>query len=110
MSKFLKNKVKILHVADMHNRHKGRLFYSFGKKINNGFIKNDFNVIQISDRDFLQTNIFNYKKQFFISYIDETIQNFSPDIILFGHVDSLNESDFLIMLKLIKKDTKIKIF
>ena len=103
MSKFLKNKVKILHVADMHNRHKGRLFYSFGKKINNGFIKNDFNVIQISDRDFLQTNIFNYKKQFFISYIDETIQNFSPDIILFGHVDSLNESDFLYLKNKYKK-------
>jgi len=90
----MKKIVKILHIADMHNRHKGRLFYSSGKKINNGFIKNDYNVLQISDRDFLQSNIFNYKKPFFISYIDKTIQNFLPDIILFGHVDALNEDDF----------------
>ena len=88
------NTPKILHIADTHNRHRGRLFYSSGKKINNGFIKNDYNVIQISDRDFLQSNIFNYKKPLFISFIDKTIENFSPDIILFGHVDSLNEDDF----------------
>ena len=92
---YLKSKtIKILHIADMHNRHKGRLFYSTGKKINNGFIKNDYNVLQISDRDFLQSNIFNYKKPLFISFIDKTIENFAPDIILLGHVDSLNEDDF----------------
>ena len=86
--------LKILHIADMHNRHNGRLYYSSGKKINNGFIKNDYNVLQISDRDFLQSNIFNYKKKSFISHINETILNFKPKIILFGHVDSLNEKDF----------------
>ena len=90
----MKKSVKILHIADMHNRHRGRLFYSSGKKINNGFIKNDYNVLQISDRDYLQSNIFNYKKPLFLSYIDKTIENFYPDIILFGHVDSLNENDF----------------
>lgn len=90
----MKKIFKILHIADMHNRHKGRLFYSSGKKINNGFIKNNYNVLQISDRDFLQSNIFNYKKPLFISHIDKTIKNFLPDIILFGHVDSLNEGDF----------------
>ena len=94
MSNFLKRAVKILHIADMHNRHKGRLFYSTGKKINNGFVKNNYNVLQISDRDYLQSNIFNYKKPFFLSYINKTIKNFSPDIILFGHVDSLNKDDF----------------
>ena len=90
--------IKILHIADMHQRHQGRLFYSTGKKINNGFIKNDYNVLQISDRDFLQSNILNYKKNTFINYIHNTILNFSPNIILFGHVDSLNEKD-LFMLK-----------
>jgi len=94
MSKITQKGVKILHIADMHNRHKGRLFYSSGKKINNGFVKNNYNVIQISDRDYLQSNILNYKKPFFLSYINKTIQNFSPDIILFGHVDSLNNDDF----------------
>ena len=88
-----RNKVKILHIADMHQRHQGRLYYSTGKKINNGFIKNDYNVLQISDRDFLQTNILNYKKNIFLNYINNTIINFSPDIVLFGHVDSLDAKD-----------------
>ena len=90
----IKEGIKILHVADMHNRHNGRLFYSSGKKLNNGFLKNNFNVLQISDRDFLQRNIFNYKKISFISHLNKTIDNFKPSIILFGHVDSLNEDDF----------------
>lgn len=85
--------VKILHVADMHLRHNGRLYYGTGKKLNNGFIKNNFNVLQISDRDFLQSNIFNYKKKLFLNYLENTIANFSPDVILFGHVDALNEKD-----------------
>lgn len=85
--------IKILHIADMHQRHQGRLYYSTGKKINNGFIKNNYNVFQISDRDFLQTNIFNYKKSIFLDYIEKSILNFYPDIILFGHVDSLNQKD-----------------
>ncbi len=85
--------VKILHIADMHLRHSGRLFYGTGKKINNGFIKNNINVLQISDRDYLQSNIFNYKKRLFVDYIISTIHNFIPDIVLFGHVDSLNQKD-----------------
>ena len=86
--------IKLLHIADMHNRHNGRLFYSTGKKLNNGFLKNNVNVLQISDRDFLQTNIFNLKKNKFLSNIKDTISNFNPKIILFGHVDSLTERDF----------------
>ena len=64
MNLFSKKGTKILHIADMHQRHQGRLFYSSGKKINNGFIKNNFNVLQISDRDFLKSNVFNYKKKY----------------------------------------------
>ena len=90
----IKEGLKILHVADMHNRHNGRLYYSTGKKLNNGFIKNHFNVLQISDRDFLQKNIFNYKKKSFLNHLSNTIDNFKPDMILFGHVDSLDEEDF----------------
>ena len=99
MSEFLKEGIKILHIADMHNRHNGRLFYSTGKKINNGFVKNNFNVLQISDRDFLKSNFLIFNKPLFLSYINKTIQNFSPHIILFGHVDSLNEDDFLYLKK-----------
>ena len=94
MTLLSKKGIKILHIADMHNRHQGRLFYSTGKKLNNGFIKNNFNILQISDRDFLQSNIFNYKKIHFINHINNTIHNFNPDIVLFGHVDSLSQKDF----------------
>ncbi len=98
------NNIKILHIADMHMRHNGRLFYSSVKKINNGFIKNNFNVLQISDRDNLKGNILNYKKKSFIKTIYSNIDNFDPDIILFGHVDSLNQDDFYnIKLKYKKK-------
>ena len=97
--------VKILHIADMHFRHQGRLYYSTGKKLYNGFIKNNYNVLQISDRDFLQSNIFNYKKKIFINYLENTISNFLPDVILFGHVDSLNEKD---LFRLKDKYKKIK--
>ena len=105
MNLFSKKGTKILHIADMHQRHQGRLFYSSGKKINNGFIKNNFNVLQISDRDFLKSNVFNYKKNSFINHIYNTIKNFNPDIILFGHVDSLNEKD-IYELKNDHKDVK----
>jgi len=105
MTLLCKRGIKILHIADMHNRHAGRLFYSIGKKLNNGFIKNDFNVIQISDRDFLKSNIFNYKKPLFKDYIKKNIINFKPDIVLFGHVDSLNHNDFF-QLRLDHKNIK----
>ena len=45
------SKLKILHITDLHFRHNGRLFYSTGKKINNGLILNGHNVLNISDRD-----------------------------------------------------------
>ena len=52
--------IKILHITDLHFRHNGRLFYSTGKKINNGLILNGHNVLNISDRD-----LTNQKKKYF---------------------------------------------
>ena len=49
----LKRPLKILHIADMHLRHLGRLFYSTGRKISLGFIKNNINLLQLGDRDLL---------------------------------------------------------
>jgi len=91
-------KFKILHISDMHLRHNGRLFYSTGKKINNGLILNGHNVLQISDRDITnQTkNIFDIGgKKYLFSRIVRTIENFKPDLILFGHVDRLDNDNFL---------------
>ena len=65
--------IKILHITDMHFRHKGRLFYSTGKKINNGLILNGHNVLNISDGDLTsqKKNIFDFynKKYIFFGMI-----------------------------------------
>ena len=74
-------KIKILHIADMHFRHMGRLFYSTARKLNNGFILNGYNVLQISDRDILHRNknaaIFFY----FIQFEPNTVQGYTVKVI-----------------------------
>ena len=91
-------KIKIIHITDLHFRHGGRLFYSTGKKINNGLILNGHNVINISDRDMTsqRRNIFDIgSKKFLYNQIVKNIENFKPDLILFGHVDRLGYENFL---------------
>ena len=48
----LKN-LKILHITNFNERFDGRLHYNTGKRINNGFVREGFNVLSLSDRDFL---------------------------------------------------------
>ena len=86
-------KYKILHITDLHFRHNGRLFYSTGKKINNGLILNGHNVLNISDRDLTsqKKNIFDIgSKKYLHDRIIQNIDNFKPDIMLLGHVDRLD--------------------
>lgn len=89
--------VKIIHITDLHQRHSARLFYSTGKKINNGFVKNGHNVINISDRDLTNQskNIFDISgRKVLFREIIKNIENFKPDLIIFGHVDRLDEESF----------------
>ena len=89
---------KILHITDLHFRHNGRLYYSTGKKLNNGLILNGHNVLNISDRDITsqKRNIFDIgSKKFLLEQILKNIENFKPDLILFGHVDRLDYESFL---------------
>ena len=89
---------KILHVANFNENADGRLFYSFANKINNGFIKNNHVVEIISDRSYLKINksIFNpfNNNQKFNNKILNTLKNFSPDMLLIGHVFNINEKVF----------------
>jgi len=89
----LKRPLKILHIADMHLRHLGRLFYSTGRKISLGFIKNNINLLQLGDRDLLSGTLLN-RNSFLYDAIKKSIINFKPDIVLFGHVDNLDYKDF----------------
>lgn len=94
--------IKILHITDLHFRHNGRLFYSTGKKINNGLILNGHNVLNISDRDLTnqKKNIFDIGgKKILLNTIIENIENFKPHMVLFGHVDRLNYLSFLELKK-----------
>jgi len=94
---FSKNK-KILHIANFNENSDGRLYYSFANKINNGFIKNNHTLETISDRFYLKSNktIFNpfIDKEKFNIKILNTLKNFSPDLMLIGHVFNIDENVF----------------
>jgi len=99
---------KILHIADLHIRHFSRLFYSTGKKINNGLILNGHNVVNISDRDITNQNknIFDIgSRKLLFNIITQNIENFKPDLIIMGHVDRINYETFY---KLKEKYTSIR--
>ena len=101
-------KFKILHIADLHIRHFSRLFYSTGKKINNGLILNGHNVVNISDRDITNQNknIFDIgSRKLLFNVIIQNIENFKPDLIIMGHVDRINYETFY---KLKEKYTSIR--
>ncbi len=85
---------KILHIANFNENADGRLYYSFANKLNNGFIKNNYIVQTISDRFFLKLNRsllqpFNPINKFNEKILN-TLKNFSPNVLLIGHVFNIN--------------------
>ena len=102
------NNKRILHIANFNENSDGRLFYSFSNKLNNGFIKNNHIVETISNRSFLKSNRsliqpFSPTKKFNDKILN-TIKNFSPHIVVIGHVFSINDEVFTYC-----KDNNIKI-
>ena len=90
----LNKPLKVLHIADLHLRHNSRLHYATIKKLNFGFIKNNINLQNISDRDITKFN----KKitditgtKYLEKVIFENFNNFKPDICLIGHVDNISK-------------------
>ena len=93
------NKKRILHIANFNENSDGRLYYSFANKLNNGFIKNNNIVETISNRSFLKSNRsliqpFSPIKKFNDKILN-TIKNFSPHIIVIGHVFNINDEVFI---------------
>ena len=87
---------RVLHVANFNENADGRLYYSFANKLNNGFIKNNYIVQNISDRYFLKSNRsllqpFNTVNKFNEKILN-TLKNFSPHLLLIGHVFNINET------------------
>ena len=92
------NNKRILHIANFNENSDGRLYYSFANKLNNGFIKNNHIVETISNRSFLKSNRsliqpFSPTKKF-NDKIFNTIKNFSPHIIIIGHVFNISDNIF----------------
>ncbi len=83
-------KLKILHITNFNYRYFGRLQYNTGVRLNNGFIREGHNVLSLSDRDLVS-----YTKslrdpsgsKYLNKLIKNTIENFTPDIVILGHAD-----------------------
>ncbi len=89
------NQKRVLHIANFNENADGRLYYSFANKLNNGFIKNNYIVQTISDRFFLKLNRsilqpFNTANKFNEKILN-TLKNFSPHVLLIGHVFNISD-------------------
>ena len=96
--------MKILHVSNFGDKHNGRLYWNQCFKISNGFVRNGHNVYNFSDRDKSRLSVLNKFNQNSSVQKDllETIKNFNPDLIVFGHADRVN----LNTLEIIRKKNK----
>ncbi len=91
--KIQNKKLKILHVTNFNERHNGRLFYNTGRRINNGFIRLNHNVLELSDRDIVSYSrslrdpkgSLSLNKKFL-----DIVSNYLPDLIVFGHADLIS--------------------
>ena len=87
--------LKILHISNFGIKNDHRLFnLSIAKKISNGFIRNGHDVINFDYRNhndgFLKQNSIDNK-------IISISKNYRPDLILFGHNNSLSRNTLLIL-------------
>ena len=89
-----RNKLKIINLYNQGQKLNHRLYnISLGKKFTNGFIRNNHDVIEISDRDIIKNNrslnIFSSKNNF-QNYLIETFKNYNPDLFFFGHTNNID--------------------
>ena len=92
----LKNRLKILNLYNQGQKLNHRLYnISLGKKFTNGFIRNNHDVLEISDRDFLKNNksfnLFQNRKNF-QKYLLDSFRNYNPDLFFFGHTKNIDLS------------------
>jgi len=103
---FLKNKIKIINIYNLGQKLNHRLFnISLGKKFTNGFIRNNYDVLEISDRDYIKQKRFflDNGKSSFKNYLIETFKNYNPNLVFFGHTNNI-DLDTLDTFKNLNKD------
>ena len=88
-------KLKILHVYKRAEKIGGRIYFiSTGKKIENGLIRLGHDVEGISDRDLLSYSSKIRGKDILNKIFLEKTLYYRPDLILMGHVNTINEDTF----------------
>ncbi len=92
----LKNRLKIINLYNQGQKLNHRLYnISLGKKFTNGFIRNNHDVLEISDRDYIKINkTFNLipNRNNFQNFLIETFKNYNPDLLFFGHTKNIELS------------------
>ena len=90
----LNKKLKIINLYNQGQKLNHRLYnISLGKKFTNGFIRNNHDVLEISDRDFIKSNkTFNLipSRINFQKYLLESFKNYNPDLLFFGHTKNID--------------------
>jgi len=93
---FIKKKLKIINLYNQGQKLNHRLYnISLGKKFTNGFIRNNHDVLEVSDRDYLRNNkSFNIipNKNNFQNFLIDTFKNYNPDLLFFGHTKNIDLS------------------
>ena len=82
-----RNRLRIMNIHNLGQKLNHRLYnISLGKKFTNGFIRNNHDVLEISDRDFIKQNrtlLFTNAHTKFQEYLIESFKNYNPDLIIF---------------------------
>ncbi len=90
----LKKKIKIVNIYNQGQKLDHRLYnISLGKKFTNGFIRNNNDVLEISDRDYIKQNrsfSFNPSNNSFQKYLINSCKSYNPDLLFFGHTKNIN--------------------
>ena len=85
--------MRILHIGNGNEKHRGQRSYDVGRKLNNGLIRNGHHVLFFSDRDVARAaSLFNASKsaggmRAANRSLLETAEHFKPEFLLMGHAD-----------------------
>ena len=102
----LNKKLKILHIYNRLEKIGGRIYFiSTGKKIENGLIRLGHDVEGISDRDILSYSSKIKGKNLLNKIFLEKTLYYRPDLVLMGHVNTIEDKTFDIIKNTCKNIT-----
>lgn len=87
--------MRILHIGNGNEKHRGQRSYDVGRKIQHGFIRNGHNSLFYSDRDMARAASWlnSSKSRSAIKAANtrliETAENFKPEFLMLGHADTI---------------------